>query len=166
MHQECGTNLLADMKHADDNDPDQLRQMVGVSNPFHGYQGERKHSLPLGEETFSAPNKSGKDRTGIFGIPSLSSRSDARTLQPLSYPAYSRPTKSSGPRYLELCVNTGFMKRCLSEIDLTGVGSDGEMFMDIRHKYWDVRRLSFPYNLLTKPVKFKYVKVSVILLCP
>jgi len=50
------------------------------------------------------------------------------------------------------------MKFRLAEIDVTHITFDGELFVEIRKRYQNLRKLSFRHKL-TRPATLKYVKV-------
>ena len=63
-------------------------------------------------------------------------------------------------RFLELCVNTGEFQKQLTEIDVSSVASDGQLFRLIRQRYDEVRRFRVNYFLL-RPVDVHFVQFSV-----
>lgn len=69
--------------------------------------------------------------------------------------------RSSAPNqaFLELCINTGEHTKTLSEIELSGVGCDGELFNRIRSEYSRLRRFRSRIWLI-KPSGVHFVKVS------
>ena len=128
--------------------------------PRDDYQEVRSTSLPLTQTQPPALNDSTNPKAKFPGLIPTFPPTGAQLDPHLPYPG--GDTKLESQRYLELCVNVGYMKRRLCEIDLAHIKSDGELFTEVRKRYWRLRRSSFPYNLLTAPVELKYIKVSIL----
>ena len=72
--------------------------------------------------------------------------------------------RSSAPylnkkRFLELCINTGKYTISLGEIAVGNVGADGELFSEIRKRYYELRPMCFR-RLFYHPADIHYVCVS------
>ena len=72
--------------------------------------------------------------------------------------------RSSAPypnkqKFLELCINTGKYTITLGEIAVGDVGTDGELFSEIRKRYYELRPMCFR-RLFYHPADIHYVCVS------
>lgn len=66
---------------------------------------------------------------------------------------------SNKQKFLELCINTGKYTISLGEIAVGNVGTDGELFSEIRKRYYELRPLHFR-RLFYHPADIHYVCVS------
>lgn len=65
----------------------------------------------------------------------------------------------SNQRFLELVVNHGRLERRLGEIDVTSIGSDGQLFHQIKAKYESVRGHRAKFKLM-RPASIRFVQVT------
>lgn len=87
-----------------------------------------------------------------------SSDSDNPAVRPALRQRSSVPY-SKRKKFLELCVNTGKYTISLGEIAVGDVGTDGELFSEIRKRYYELRPMHFR-RLFYHPADIHYVCVS------
>ncbi|KAK5109262.1 hypothetical protein LTR85_003445 [Meristemomyces frigidus] len=163
----CATELYADFP---DTNPaaiarlsEQLNQLDPVADPL-------EETLGGNSSSSQAPSPAQPADAHLAGPPPRGLASYQRTVwqanaslgQPANIINNTQQTVAPAPtllpRYLELCVNTGSLCQTLSEIDVTRIASDIELFHWIRKRYKDLRgwRTQARFCLRPKSMKFVY----------
>lgn len=110
-------------------------------NSFSSIQTPPQAHSPSRTTSSSLQSNTGSSSTSLLG--SISNLSSNSVSQP------------SHQAFLEVCINTGKYTKTLSEIDLSSVGCDGELFKRIKKEYSRLFR-----SWLLKPSGVHFVKVS------
>jgi hypothetical protein len=97
----------------------------------------------------------------IFHIPNRNASSDA-SAQPVplqSLLTTSESEISDSSKYLAICTTLGGVYKSLTEIDVSGMKSDNELFLAIRDVYTRLRKSRIYRSILFKPVGVEFVRV-------
>lgn len=163
VEQHCGAELYADFPN---NDPDAVVRLSEELNrptysaPVHAPSGNASQGSapsltrptvahlagsPQGHSTFGRNDGNRNDSALLLGSGPNAQQQTATVQTPV-------------PKYFELCVNTGSYCQTLSEIDVTRVAGDAELFRWIRRRYKDLRgwRTKARFCLRPKSMRFVY----------
>jgi len=62
-------------------------------------------------------------------------------------------------RHLAVCIPTGGMYKCLTEIDMSKITSDAELFRALKSVYHGSRKSKAKWRMFLKPVSVEFVQV-------
>ena len=165
--QKCGHELYADLSSRSPREVNRLASMLQCTD-HPAINTQESYGMKLLPRT---PSPSSQPK--YIDKPSPSSSSTSSSLLNKSNTGSTSSTlvgsgSSPGPinphqpqvqSYLELCISTGQYTKTLSEIDLTNISCDGELFQRIRSEYFRLRKFRF-YLWLLKPSGIHFVKAS------
>ena len=108
---------------------------------------------------FSGATHPGQSSAPAYA-PTFGSLSTATTLASASGASSSANDACLDPVFLELCVNAGQYLKCLGEVDLSSIRTDGDFFSVVKENYIRLRSFRARFWLL-KPSTVSYVRVSI-----
>jgi hypothetical protein len=130
--------------------------------------GTNQSLSPSQAPAANAENQQSMPRNNVSHTASADPRQHSADLRLDSLPPHSGTGQMStkNRRFFELCVRGGTYRRCLREICISGVTSDGEFFKRIKTQYYQklhwteyCRKFRWVRAIFIRPIGVRYVRV-------